>query len=106
MYTVTDLDTAKAVHTALLGVAPHTDQPHYVGFSVQGLDVALVPYDPQTERAAPVAYVHVADLDAALAEALAAGATVAAAPHDVGGGTRLATVNDGGGNIVGLITRS
>ena len=40
MYTVTNLDAAKAVHAAVLGVAPHTDQPYYVGFNVGGFDIA------------------------------------------------------------------
>lgn len=28
VYTVTDIDASKAVHTALLGVEPHTDTPY------------------------------------------------------------------------------
>ena len=39
---VSDLDAAKAVYTALLG-APHTDQPYYVGYNVDGFEVALAP---------------------------------------------------------------
>ena len=41
---VTDLDAAKAVYTTLLG-APHTDQPYYVGYDVDGFEVALAPGD-------------------------------------------------------------
>jgi len=37
---VSDLDAAKAVYTAVLG-APHTDQPYYVGYNVDGFEVAL-----------------------------------------------------------------
>ena len=39
---VSDLDAAKAVYTALLG-APHTDQPYYVGYNVDGFEVSLAP---------------------------------------------------------------
>ena len=46
------------------------------------------------------------DLDNAIADAQRAGATVASEPHDVGGGTRLATLNDLGGNIIGLVTQT
>jgi predicted enzyme related to lactoylglutathione lyase len=104
VYQVTDLDAAKAVHRALLGTDPHTDTPYYVGFNAGGLEIGLTPSDGTT--APIIAYVNVADLDAALAEVRAAGATVIAEPKDVGGGTRIATVTDAGSNSVGLINRT
>ena len=39
---VSDLEAAKAVYTALLG-APHTDQPYYVGYNVDGFEIGLGP---------------------------------------------------------------
>ena len=51
----------------------------------------------------PVAYWHVADIEAKLAEVTAAGATVKDAPHDVGGGRLVASFNDPDGNVLGLI---
>ena len=39
---VSDLDAAKAVYTALFG-EPHTDQPYYVGYNVNGFEVSLAP---------------------------------------------------------------
>jgi hypothetical protein len=42
---VSDMDAARAVNTALFG-APHTDQPYYVGFNVDGFEVSLAPNDP------------------------------------------------------------
>ena len=106
IYTVTNLDAAKAMHAAVLGVAPHTDQPYYVGFNVGGFDIALVPHDPKGDRPQPIAYIAIDDLDDAIADAQCAGATVLSEPHDVGGGIRLATLNDLGGNITGLITQT
>jgi predicted enzyme related to lactoylglutathione lyase len=106
IYTVSNLETAKAVHGAVLGVAPHTDQPYYVGFNVGGFEIGLVPQTPETGKVAPLGYVQVDDIDTALAEVEAAGATVIDHPHDVGGGTRLATVADENGNVLGLLTRS
>ncbi len=44
VYTVTDLDAAKAVHTALLGTESHTDTPYYVGFNLGGVEIALTPH--------------------------------------------------------------
>lgn len=42
MLPVSDLEAAKALYTALLG-SPHTDESYYVGYNVDGLEVALNP---------------------------------------------------------------
>lgn len=100
---VRDLDAAKAVYTALLGTEPHTDQPFYVGFHVGGVEIGLDPHGHERGLTAPVPYISVVDLDAALTEVQGAGATLAGEPRDVGGGTRIATVTDPDGNTLGLI---
>ena len=43
LHPVTDLDAAKAVYTALLGIAPQADAPYYVGYDVEGQHIGLVP---------------------------------------------------------------
>lgn len=103
VYSVTDLDTAKAIHTALLGIPPTTDEAYYVGFNVGDIDIGLA---PQGSDASPIAYVGVEDLDAAVAAVTQAGATVVDEAHDVGGGTRIATLTDPDGNTIGLIHRN
>jgi predicted enzyme related to lactoylglutathione lyase len=50
-----------------------------------------------------VAYWHVADIEAKLADVTAAGATVKEAPRDVGGGRVVATFTDPDGNVLGLV---
>ena len=50
-----------------------------------------------------VAYWHMPDIEAKLAEVTAAGATVKEAPHGVGGGRLVATVTDLDGNVLGLL---
>jgi predicted enzyme related to lactoylglutathione lyase len=104
VYTVSDLDAAKTIHRALLGTEPHTDQPYYVGFNVDGVEIGLAPRS-QGGRAIPVAHIRVANLATALAEVQKAGATLVDEPRDVGGGTLIATVSDPDGNILGLIQR-
>jgi predicted enzyme related to lactoylglutathione lyase len=47
----------------------------------------------------PVAYWHVPDIEAKLAEVTVAGATVKEPAHDVGGGRLVATVTDPDGNV-------
>jgi predicted enzyme related to lactoylglutathione lyase len=50
-----------------------------------------------------VAYWHVPDIEAKLAEVTAAGATVKDPVRDVGGGRLVATVTDPDGNVLGLL---
>ena len=74
-----------------------------VGFDAEGQHIGLVPDGAQQGMASPVAYWHVADIEAKLAEVTAAGAVVKEAPHDVGGGRLVATVTDPDGNVLGLL---
>jgi predicted enzyme related to lactoylglutathione lyase len=100
LHPVTDLTKAKAVYTALLGVEPTSDAPYYVGYEAAGQQIGLV---PNSDMTSPVAYWHVPDIEAKLAEVTAAGATIKDAPKDVGGGRLVATFTDNDGNVLGLI---
>ena len=106
LHPVSDLEAAKAVYTALLGVEPQHDAPYYVGFEAAGQHIGLVPGGGSQGMTSPVAYWHVADLEAKLAEVTAAGATVKEPAHDVGGGRLVATVTDPDGNVLGLLQDS
>jgi predicted enzyme related to lactoylglutathione lyase len=103
LHPVSDLAMAKALYAALLGVEPQTDEPYYVGFEAAGQHIGLVPGGGPQGMTSPVAYWHVADLEAKLAEVTAAGATVREPAHDVGGGRLVATVTDPDGNVLGLL---
>ena len=103
LHPVSDVAAAKQVYAALLGVAPQTDDPYYVGFEAAGQHIGLVPGGGPQGMTSPVAYWHVADIEAKLAEVTAAGATVKEPAHDVGGGRLVATVTDPDGNVLGLL---
>jgi predicted enzyme related to lactoylglutathione lyase len=103
LHPVTDLAASKAVYIALLGVEPQADAPYYVGFDVAGQHIGLVPGGGSQAMTSPVAFWHVADIEAKLAEVTAAGATVKESAHDVGNGRLVATVTDPDGNVLGLI---
>ncbi|MFD0556536.1 VOC family protein [Stackebrandtia endophytica] len=103
LHPVSDLATAKPVYTALLGVQPQVDAPYYVGFDVAGQHIGLVPDGGPDGMTAPVAYWHVADIEAKLTELTAAGATVGQPARDVGAGRLTAVVIDLDGNSLGLI---
>jgi predicted enzyme related to lactoylglutathione lyase len=100
LHPVTDLEKAKAVYAALLGIQPQADSPYYVGFEFAGQQIGLV---PNSDMTSPVAYWHVSDIEAKLAEVTAAGAAVKESPRDVGGGRLVATFTDTDGNVLGLI---
>ncbi|HEY1511715.1 MAG TPA: VOC family protein [Solirubrobacteraceae bacterium] len=103
LHPVSDLEAAKPVYTALLGAAPTADAPYYVGYDVAGQHIGLVPGGGQQGMTSPVAYWHVPDIEAKLAEVTAAGAAVEEAPHEVGGGRLVASFTDPDGNVLGLI---
>ena len=103
LHPVSDLAAAKAVYAALLGVEPIADESYYVGFEAEGQHIGLVPTGGPQSMAAPVAYWHVPDIEAKLAEVTAAGATVKEPAHDVGGGRLVATFTDPDGNVLGLL---
>src|SRR5207237_4160643 len=103
LHPVSDLAKAKAVYTALLGVPPQTDESYYVGFEAAGQHIGLVPGGGPQGMTSPVAYWHVPDIEAKLAEVTAAGATVKEPAHDVGGGRLDPSVPDADGNVLGLL---
>ena len=103
LHPVSDLAAARAVYAALLGVPPTTDSPYYVGFEAAGQQIGLVPGGAAQGMTSPVAYWHVADIEAKLAEVTAAGAVVNEPPHDVGGGRLVATFTDPDGNVLGVL---
>ena len=103
LHPVSDVAAAKAVYTALLGIEPQHDAAYYVGYDVAGQHIGLVPGGREQGMTSPVAYWHVPDIEAKLAEVSAAGATVKEPPRDVGGGRLVATFTDPDGNVLGVL---
>ena len=102
LHPVSDLEKAKAVYTALLGLAPQADSAYYVGYDVAGQQIGLVPGGGPQGMTSPVAFWQVLDIEAKLAEVTAAGATLKESAHDVGGGRLVATFADPDGNVLGV----
>src|SRR5579863_3119731 len=94
LHPVSDLAAAKDVYTALLGGAPDHDGDYYVGYEAEGQHIGLVPGGGPQGMTSPVAYWHVPDIEAKLAEVTAAGATVREPTRDVGHGRLVATITD------------
>ena len=106
IYPVPDLDAAKRWYADAFGVEPYFDQPFYVGFSVAGYELGLVPQEAplhQPGNRGVLAYWGVANADAAWKRITAAGAKPVDAVKDVGDGIRVGVVADPDGNAIGLI---
>jgi predicted enzyme related to lactoylglutathione lyase len=101
IYPTCDLAAAKAWWSGYLGFAPYFDEPFYVGFDVAGYELGLVP--TEETASSPTTYWGVDDVDQAVADAEANGATVLETPQDVGDGISVASVLHPSGHVVGLI---
>ena len=102
IYPVTDLKAGAAWYTHVLGVAPYFEQPYYVGFSVGGFELGLIP-DGQPGSAGAQAYWGTPDAAAELERLVALGAAIVSPLQDVGDGIRAGTVSDPDGNLFGVI---
>ena len=102
LYPVKDLDKAKTTFTSLFGFEPYVDSPYYVGYSVDGSEIGLVPSGHDQGMSGPEAYYDVEDIEATLTALQAAGAVVEQEPRDVAAGLLVAKVRDTEGNVIGV----
>ena len=102
IYPAPDLAAAKRWYSGVLGVAPYFDEPFYVGFTVGGFELGLVP-DATPGVAGPQPLWGVAGIAAVHARLISLGALPLDPITDVGGGIRVAAVVDPFGNRLGLI---
>ncbi len=105
VYAAPDLERAKDWYAEALGIAPHFDEPFYVGFNVGGYELAL---DPGRTVARPpgsgaMVYWGVDDVEGELTRLLHLGAKPHIPFQDVGGGIKVGSVLDPFGNAIGLI---
>lgn len=102
VYPAPDLAAAKDWYSKVLGQTPYFDEPFYVGFSVGGFELGLLP-DAQPGSSGAQPLWGVSDIDSAYARLLALGATALEPPTEVGGGIKVAAVQDPFGNRFGII---
>lgn len=102
LYPVEDIVKAKATFTALFGAEPHVDSPYYVGYSVDGSEIGLIPNGHSQGMSGPEPYFDVVDITATLAALSATGVDVVQEPKDVGAGLLVAKVRDTEGNVIGV----
>jgi predicted enzyme related to lactoylglutathione lyase len=102
VYRVADLAKGKAWYSRVLEQEPYFDQPFYVGYSVGGFELGLVP-DGKSGPGGAVAYWGVPDAEVAVKKLVSLGAVVLDPVQDVGEGIRVAAVSDPFGNTFGVI---
>ena len=103
IYPAPDLGAAKDWYTKVLGEAPYFDQSFYVGFSVGGFELGLLP-TAQPSTAGPQPLWGVADIESAFARLLELGASVLEPVTEVGEGIKVAAVEDPFGNRLELLS--
>ena len=102
IYPAPDLIKAKQWYSDVLGVSPYFDEPFYVGFSVGGFELGLIP-DAKPGTSGTQAMWGVQDVDAEFKRLLALGATPLETVTEVGGGIKVAALQDPFGNRLGII---
>jgi predicted enzyme related to lactoylglutathione lyase len=102
IYPAPDLAAAKKWYADMLGLQPYFDQPFYVGFSVGGFELGLVP-DATPGTTGPQPLWGVANADAAFKRLIDLGATALEPVTEVGEGIKVAAVTDPFGNRLGII---
>lgn len=105
VYKVGNLQEAKEWYTKAFEMEPYFDEPFYVGFSIRGYELGLMPEEnPALEKGETVVpYWGVDDIKETYERFLGLGATTNEEPQNVGGDIMVATVRDPWGNIIGII---
>ena len=105
VYHVNDMEKAKAWYGTVLNEKPNFDQPFYVGYTVGGFELGLVPEKngESAKTASAVAYWGVEDAKASYKRLIDLGAKPHDEISDVGGGILAGTVTDPFGNQFGII---
>lgn len=102
IYPTPDLERAKTWYEQVLGTKPYFDEPFYVGFSVGGFELGLIP-DGKPGQDGPQPLWGVNDAVAEFQRLMALGAIVLQPVTEVGGGIKVAAIQDPFGNRFGII---
>ena len=102
IYPTPDLSRGKEWYRQVLGRDPYFDQPFYVGFSVGGFELGLIP-DGEPGSAGVQVYWGVDDAVAESGRLTKLGAEVHEAVKHVGGGIKVASFRDPFGNLFCII---
>ncbi len=105
VYKVPDLTKAKEWYAKAFGEKQYFDEPFYVGFSINGYELGLLPEEEKksVKGDGSVTYWSIKDIEATFKKFIELGATAHEKPTSVGGELMVASVKDPWGNIIGFI---
>jgi predicted enzyme related to lactoylglutathione lyase len=104
IYKVPDLQKAKDWYSKAFETKAYFDEVFYVGFSIKGYELGLLPEDDTSEKSDnALSYWGVEEIEKTYAKLLKLGATEHEKPNNVGGELMVASVKDLWGNVIGLI---
>lgn len=102
IYKVNNLSEAKKWYTTAFGVAPYFDEVFYVGFTIGGYELGLLPED-SIKGNNVLTYWGVENISDAYDFFLSIGASSIDTPRNVGEGIIVCAISDPWGNAIGLI---
>lgn len=102
LYPVLDLAQAKQWYARVLETQPYFDQPFYVGFTVGGFELGLIPDATPGDTGAQALW-GVVSAEGEFQRLLALGAVELEPVTEVGGGIKVAALRDPFGNRLGII---
>ena len=102
IYPTPDLARGKAWYSQVLGKGPYFDQPFYVGFSVGGFELGLIP-DGEPGTAGVQVYWGVTNAEEEQTRLVSLGAVIHEPVKDVGEGIKVASFRDPFGNLFSII---
>jgi predicted enzyme related to lactoylglutathione lyase len=104
VYHAPDLEGAKTFYTQLTETAPYFEEPYYIGFNINGIELGL---DPDltniTKGNNQVVYWKVDAIAPVLQKAIDLGGSLVQDATNVGEDTFVAQFSDPWGNVIGLI---
>ena len=102
VYPVSDLASARALFTRLLGADPDYDDSYYVGWQVADQNIGLDPNGARRGMTGATPFFEVDDIRDVVGALVENGATVTEDVRDIGGGGLIAILKDAEGNMIGL----
>lgn len=103
VYKVTNLEDGKKWYSKAFETDPYFDEPFYVGFSIKGYELGLLPGESTGKNDNVITYWGVEDIQAEYDRLISLGAEQHETPKNVGGELMVASVFDPWGNAIGII---
>ena len=107
VFFVHELRDVAAWYSKLLGMLPYRDDPDFIGFHLDGIDLCFHRLDEKVGSlsGSQVAYWRVESLEESIKEFVKNGASIFRKPIQISEGGRVAQIKDPFGNILGLIEK-